>query len=59
MAGTSREGNAAKRAAKLKQVEAAKPYHERLLNKEWDDHVAMTVSVRTLHDYEQVNLLPE
>ncbi|KFY35734.1 hypothetical protein V494_05669 [Pseudogymnoascus sp. VKM F-4513 (FW-928)] len=38
MAGKSKEVYAAERAAKLKAVEAAKPDHERLLNKEWNDH---------------------
>lgn len=50
MRGSSRELTAAKRAAKLKTVEAAKPAHERLLNKEWNDHVVKTVSVRVLND---------
>lgn len=52
MAGPSKEAYAAKRAAKLKAVEATKPEHERLLNKEWSDHVATTVSVGLLRDIE-------
>lgn len=50
MAGDSKEVRAAKRAAKLKLVEAAKPENERLLNREWNDHVVRTVSVMLLRD---------
>jgi hypothetical protein len=52
MAGMSKEGRAAKRAAKLKAIEAAKPEDERILHKEWDDHVVKVVSARKLHDIE-------
>ena len=46
----SKEARAAKRAAKLKAVEAAKPEHERLLNKEWNDQVVKATSVLHLRD---------
>lgn len=52
MAGASKEAYAAKRATKLKAAEAAKPEHERLLNKEWNDHVVTAVSVGLLRDIE-------
>lgn len=46
----SKEAHAAKRAAKLKAIEAAKLEGERFLQKEWDDQVAKIVSVRKMHN---------
>jgi hypothetical protein len=50
MSGKSKEALAAKRASKLAAIEAAKPPAERLLQKEWNDHVEEFVSVKQLYD---------